>query len=125
MSPVSPQDRPDRLWLGKLQRGGQVAARGDVRETRGRKRPGPLTPRRVLQRPRRSKTTSSYAIRSPLVKPTSPGFTEALIEYALGRPYGFSDDRLATDIVAHSRSKHFALREFIVALVTSREFLRK
>lgn len=50
------------------------------------------------------------------------GFTEALIEYALGRPYGFTDTALADDIVKHAKAKDLMMREFIVALVTSREF---
>ena len=53
------------------------------------------------------------------------GFTEALIEYALGRPYGFTDEPLAVKIVDQAKAKDFAIREFIVALVTSREFGRK
>jgi hypothetical protein len=53
------------------------------------------------------------------------GFTEALIEYALGRPYGFTDEELATSIVQRAQKKNFAMREFIIALVTSREFRTK
>jgi hypothetical protein len=53
------------------------------------------------------------------------GFTEALIEYALGRPYGFTDEELATGIVQRAQKKNFAMREFIIALVTSREFRAK
>src|SRR5262249_32070180 len=46
-------------------------------------------------------------------------FVEALIEYALGRPFGFSDEDLARDIVSRAREKDLAVREFIHALVTS------
>jgi hypothetical protein len=53
------------------------------------------------------------------------GFTEALIEYALGRPYGFTDIALADDIVKRAKAKDFSIREVIVALVTSRDFGRK
>lgn len=53
------------------------------------------------------------------------GFTEALIEYALGRPYGFTDVALADDLIAKAKAKDFALREFILGLVTSQEFGRK
>ena len=53
------------------------------------------------------------------------GFTEALIEYALGRPYGFTDEELATSIVQRAQKKNFAMREFIIALATSREFRTK
>ncbi len=53
------------------------------------------------------------------------GFTEALIEYALGRPYGFTDSALADGIVARAGAAHFGVREFLVALITSREFARK
>jgi len=53
------------------------------------------------------------------------GFAEALIEYALGRSYGFTDQTLAESIVNQARSKNFALSEFVVALATSRQFQTK
>lgn len=53
------------------------------------------------------------------------GFTEALIEYALGRPYGFSDESLAESIVQQAATKQYSLRDFLTALVTSREFQQK
>ena len=53
------------------------------------------------------------------------GFTEALIEYGLGRPYGFTDDALASDIVARAKEEDFAVRAFIQALVVSGTFGKK
>ena len=53
------------------------------------------------------------------------GFTEALIEYALGRPYGFTDAALADDVVKLAKAKGFAMKEFFVALAASKEFRRK
>jgi hypothetical protein len=53
------------------------------------------------------------------------GFTEALIEYGLGRPYGFTDDALASDIVASAKEEDFAIRGFIQALVASETFGKK
>ena len=53
------------------------------------------------------------------------GFTEALIEYALGRPYGFTDTVLAENIVKQAQEKDGSIREFIFALASSREFARK
>jgi len=53
------------------------------------------------------------------------GFTEALIEYALGRPYGFSDEDLAASIVAHAKKNEFSMQEFVHALVASSKFHRK
>jgi hypothetical protein len=53
------------------------------------------------------------------------GFTEALIEYGLGRPYGFTDDALAADIVARAKEEDFAIRGFIRALVASGTFGKK
>jgi hypothetical protein len=50
------------------------------------------------------------------------GFTEALIEYALGRPCGFTDEDLAISIVNRARANNFAIREFIHALVASASF---
>jgi hypothetical protein len=53
------------------------------------------------------------------------GFTEALLEYALGRPFGFTDEDLAKDILAAAKSKQYSVREFIQALVSSKRFKRK
>ncbi|WP_395736879.1 DUF1592 domain-containing protein [Prosthecobacter sp.] len=53
------------------------------------------------------------------------GFTESLIEYALGRPYGFTDQELAADIMKRAKDKDYAMSEFITALVTSVAFQRK
>ena len=50
------------------------------------------------------------------------GFSEALIQYALGRPFGFTDEDLATDIVQSSQQKNFSLRQFIQTLVASKAF---
>lgn len=58
-------------------------------------------------------------------EPFSRGFTAALIEYALGRPCGFSDEPLVDGIVKDAASHEFALRSFIHALVQSRDFLTK
>jgi hypothetical protein len=53
------------------------------------------------------------------------GFTEALIEYALGRQFGFTDEDLAAGILEQARGKDFALREFIHALAASDAFHSK
>lgn len=53
------------------------------------------------------------------------GFTSALIEYALGRPCGFSDEPLVARIVAQAGAKSFATREFVHALIRSPEFLSR
>lgn len=53
------------------------------------------------------------------------GFSEALVEYALGRPHGFADETLRSDLVSRARSKDYALREFIYTLVTSPAFHQK
>ena len=53
------------------------------------------------------------------------GFTEALIEYSLGRPYGFTDEDLAADIVARAKEEDYAIRGFIQALVASGAFGKK
>lgn len=53
------------------------------------------------------------------------GFTEALIEYALGRPCGFADEELAAGIVARAGKQDFALRTFVQALVASEAFQSK
>lgn len=53
------------------------------------------------------------------------GFTEHLIEYALGRPFGFTDEDLASEIVSSARSREFAVSEFIHSLVQSKTFRTK
>ena len=53
------------------------------------------------------------------------GFTEHLIEYALGRPYGFTDEDLANEIVRAAQSKEFTVSEFIHSLVQSKAFRTK
>jgi hypothetical protein len=53
------------------------------------------------------------------------GFSKALIEYALGRPCGFSDDPLLNAMVQRAAAKNFAIREVFVALVASNEFRTK
>lgn len=53
------------------------------------------------------------------------GFTEALVEYALGRPFGFSDEELAGEILTKAQEKDHSLPSFIYALVASEAFHRK
>ena len=53
------------------------------------------------------------------------GFTEHLIEYALGRPFGFTDEDLASEVVGSAKRNEFAVREFIHALVQSKAFKLK
>ena len=53
------------------------------------------------------------------------GFTEHLIEYALGRPFGFVDEDLALNIVAAAKKHEYSVREFVQALVQSKAFRMK
>jgi hypothetical protein len=53
------------------------------------------------------------------------GFTEALFEYALGRPRSFMDEDALAGIVRQAEGKDFEIREFVHALVNTREFQRK
>ncbi len=55
----------------------------------------------------------------------SRGLAEALVEYGLGRPFGFSDHDLAEGILRSAEGRNFEMREFIHALVQSEEFRRK
>lgn len=50
------------------------------------------------------------------------GLTENLIEYALGRPCGFSDQELVETILQKARRQEFTLRSLIQAIVSSKEF---
>ena len=47
----------------------------------------------------------------------SRGFAEQLSGYALGQPFGFTDEDLATEIINSAESNNFALSEFVHALV--------
>jgi hypothetical protein len=53
------------------------------------------------------------------------GFTEALIEYALGRPYGFSDEALADWMMTLGKQNHFSIRVMLQAMVASQHFKLK
>ena len=53
------------------------------------------------------------------------GFTEHLIEYALGRPFAFTDKDLAGEVVMAAKGKQFAVSEFVLALIQSKAFRRK
>ena len=53
------------------------------------------------------------------------GVAEGLIEYALGRPVGFSDEALVAAVIDRAKKKDFAIREFVHAIASSREFQTK
>ncbi|MDB6074149.1 MAG: hypothetical protein JWO89_1789, partial [Verrucomicrobiaceae bacterium] len=53
------------------------------------------------------------------------GFSNALVEYALGRPCGFKDEPLIENMRHEAGKKDLSVREFIHALVSSKEFHTK
>lgn len=53
------------------------------------------------------------------------GFTEALITYGLGRPYGFTDQNLAEAIVEQAKAASYDPNIFVHALIQSPTFQRK
>lgn len=53
------------------------------------------------------------------------GFSAELIEYALGRSIGFRDEPLIAEMLQRAGRKDLAAREFIQALVASKEFHTK
>jgi len=53
------------------------------------------------------------------------GFTENLIEYALGRPFGFVDEDLALNILAATKREEYSVSEFVQTLVQSKAFRTK
>ncbi len=53
------------------------------------------------------------------------GFVEHLIGYALGRPFGFTDEDLAIEIVSSAKKEENAVSAFIHALVRSEAFQKK
>ena len=53
------------------------------------------------------------------------GFVEHLIGYALGRPFGFTDEDLANEIVSSAKQESYLVSEYIHALVRSEAFQKK
>jgi hypothetical protein len=53
------------------------------------------------------------------------GFTEALVSYSLGRPFGFTDEGLALEILETARKEQYSVSEFVHALVQSKTFITK
>ncbi|MFT4549016.1 MAG: hypothetical protein ACI8XO_001798 [Verrucomicrobiales bacterium] len=53
------------------------------------------------------------------------GFAEHLAEYALGRPIGFTDADLISDMTVRAKSKNDTIREFIDTLISSDTFREK
>ena len=53
------------------------------------------------------------------------GYVEALVTYGLGRPFGFTDEKLAEGIMAAASSENYATSAFIQALVATKEFQSK
>jgi hypothetical protein len=53
------------------------------------------------------------------------GFTEHLLEYALGRPISFSDEELIATILHKTRAKGYTPRAIIQEIVASKEFHSK
>jgi mono/diheme cytochrome c family protein len=53
------------------------------------------------------------------------GFSQALLEYALGRPAGFRDEPVIDSMVASAKQETLGVRTFVTALVASEEFRTK
>ncbi len=53
------------------------------------------------------------------------GLIERLIEYALGRPCGFTDEDLASEMLASAQKGDYKLRSVIHNLVASQTFQTK
>ena len=53
------------------------------------------------------------------------GFVEHLIEYALGRPYGFSDQDFADRVLSYGEEQGRTLNSYIRAVVVSKQFKQK
>jgi len=69
-----------------------------------------------------------YELRDQIAKQEDAfarGFTEALIAYGLGRPFGFSDYDLAEEVLAEAKTKQNRMNQFVHALVKSKPFRMK
>lgn len=72
--------------------------------------------------------TDFFALRDIIASKSNAfarSFSEALIEFALGRPIGFRDEPLIDEMITQAGKKNLAMREFIHALIASREFRTK
>lgn len=133
MRPVPSQDRPHRLWPGELQRRRSLAheERLPVINTKKKRSTGefkafPIDP--TGQLPDGTAFKDFFGLRDAIATRTevfTHGLTEALIEYALGRPFGFADEDLANQLVAGSKNKGFQFRQIIQDLVASEAFHKK
>ncbi len=80
------------------------------------------------QLPNREAFADYYGLRDRLAEQSdvfARGFTESLIEYGLGRPYGFSDESLRERILKQAAAKDGEMRQFIHALIQSKPFRTK
>ena len=78
--------------------------------------------------PNKTPFNGFYELRDALAKQESAfakGLVEHLIEFALGRPCGFSDEELVETILQRAKPYHYTPRALIHALVSSREFYSK
>ena len=53
------------------------------------------------------------------------GLTEHLIAYALGRPFGFSDEAMADSVIERAAASGFTLKELIRSLILHPSFQTK
>ena len=53
------------------------------------------------------------------------GFTESLIAYGLGRPFGFTDQDLADELLSKAKPNDYELSAFVHALIQSKAFQTK
>ena len=53
------------------------------------------------------------------------GLAEALCEYGLGRPYGFTDEALVDAMLERGRTRGHPFRELVLGLVLSETFRSK
>ena len=53
------------------------------------------------------------------------GFTEHLIGYGLGRPFGFTDEDLANEILSAAKKQEHSVVAFVHSLVQSKAFSTK
>ncbi|TWU58612.1 hypothetical protein Poly51_13910 [Rubripirellula tenax] len=86
----------------------------------------PIDPRGVM--PNGTSFENYHELRDAVAKETDAfarGFAESLISYGLGRPYGFTDQDLADEMIEKSRPSQYEISELIHSLVQSRAFQSK
>jgi Protein of unknown function (DUF1585)/Protein of unknown function (DUF1588) len=103
-----------------------ATTKGKNPKTKGEPKGFPIDPKGQL--PDGTAFQDFFGLRDAIATRTdvfTRGLTEALIEYALGRPFGFADEDLADELATASKNNGYQFRQIIQSLVASEAFHKK